>query len=66
MKAKEMDWKNLGFTYQKTDKRFSAIWREGQWSEGRLIEEDKLQLSESAGVLQYAQTCFEGLKAYRT
>lgn len=66
MKAKEIDWNNLGFTYQKTDKRFSAIWRDGRWSEGRLIEEDTLRISESAGVLQYAQTCFEGLKAYRT
>ena len=31
-----------------------------------LVEDDKIVISECAGVLQYAQTCFEGLKAYTT
>lgn len=33
---------------------------------GVITEDDKVVISECAGVLQYAQTCFEGLKAYTT
>ena len=33
---------------------------------GTLTEDDKVVINECAGVLQYAQTCFEGLKAYTT
>ena len=66
MEKKNIDWANLGFTYQPTDKRFSAMWRNGAWEEGRLIDDPTVHISESAGVLQYAQTGFEGLKAYTT
>ena len=34
--------------------------------QGQLIEDDMITMSECAGVLQYAQTVFEGLKAYTT
>ena len=40
--------------------------RDGHWDEGALITDGTVTISESAGVLQYAQTCFEGLKAYET
>ena len=61
-----IDWGNLGFAYQKTDKRFVANFKNGVWEEGFLTEDNTVTLHESAGVFQYAQTCFEGLKAYRT
>jgi len=61
-----IDWGNLGFAYQKTDKRFVANFKNGAWEEGYLTEDNTVTLHESAGVFQYAQTCFEGLKAYRT
>ena len=61
-----IDWGNLGFAYQKTDKRFVANYKNGAWEEGFLTEDNTVTLHESAGVFQYAQTCFEGLKAYRT
>ena len=61
-----IDWGNLGFAYQKTDKRFVANFKNGAWEEGFLTEDNTVTLHESAGVFQYAQTCFEGLKAYRT
>lgn len=64
--SKDLDWKNLDFAYIKTDKRFACDFIDGKWQEGRLIEDDKITISECAGVLQYAQTCFEGLKAYTT
>ena len=61
-----LDWGNLSFAYVKTPYRYVSDFKDGKWDEGRLIEDDKIVISECAGVLQYAQTCFEGLKAYTT
>ena len=66
MEKKNLDWSNLTFSYQKTDKRFVANYTNGAWDEGALIDDDMIVMSEDAGVLQYAQTVFEGLKAYET
>ena len=66
MEKKNLDWSNLTFSYQKTDKRFVANYKNGAWDEGALIDDDMIVMSEDAGVLQYAQTVFEGLKAYET
>jgi len=63
---KELDWENIGFGYRPTDKRFVANFKDGSWDEGGLTSEVNIVLSECAGVLQYAQTIFEGLKAYTT
>ena len=63
---KDIDWKNLGFGYIKTDYRFVSNYKDGKWDEGELSIDSEITMSESAGVLQYAQTCFEGLKAYTT
>ena len=62
----KIDWANLPFSYMKTDKRFVANFKDGKWDEGKLTSDDKVVITECAGVLQYAQTCFEGLKAYTT
>lgn len=64
--AKDIDWSNLGFGYIETDKRFVSNFKDGKWDEGVLTSDATVTISECAGVLQYAQTCFEGLKAYRT
>lgn len=61
-----LDWGNLSFGYIKTPYRYVSEYKNGKWDEGGLTEDDKIVLSECAGVLQYAQTCFEGLKAYTT
>lgn len=66
MEKKNLDWANIGFGYRKTDKRYVATYKDGQWDNGSLIEDDTITMSECACVLQYAQTCFEGLKAYTT
>ena len=66
MEKKNIDWANLGFGYLKTDKRFVANYKNGAWDDGVLTEDDQISITECAGVLQYAQTCFEGLKAYTT
>ena len=66
MDKKNIDWANLGFGYVQTDKRFVANYKDGAWDEGTLTEDPNVVLNECAGVLQYAQTVFEGMKAYRT
>ena len=66
MEKKDIDWSNLGFGYHKTDKRFVSNFKDGAWDEGGLTTDDTVTISECAGVLQYAQTCFEGMKAYTT
>lgn len=66
MEKKNIDWTNLGFGYIKTDKRYVSNFTNGAWDDGALIEDDMIVMSECAGVLQYAQTVFEGLKAYTT
>lgn len=66
MEKKNLDWSNLGFGYVKTDMRYVANYRNGAWDEGGLTDKATIEMSECACVLQYAQTCFEGLKAYTT
>ena len=66
MEKKNIDWSNLGFGYVQTDKRFVANFKDGAWDEGILTEDPNIVLNECAGVLQYAQTVFEGMKAYTT
>lgn len=61
-----LDWDNLGFGYIKTPYRYVADYKDGKWGEGKITEDDKVVLSECAGVLQYSQSAFEGLKAYTT
>ena len=63
---KDIDWSNLGFGYIVTDKRYVSMYKNGAWDDGALIEDDKIVMSEDAGVLQYSQSVFEGLKAYTT
>ena len=66
MEKKNIDWGNLGFGYMPTDKRFVANYKNGAWDEGALIDDPMITMSECACVLQYAQTCFEGIKADTT
>lgn len=64
--AKDLDWGNLPFGYMETSKSFVSVFKDGKWDEGTLTSDHTVTISECAGVLQYAQTCFEGLKAYTT
>ncbi|DAB09085.1 TPA: branched chain amino acid aminotransferase [Candidatus Gastranaerophilales bacterium HUM_15] len=66
LEKKNIDWANLGFGYMKTDYRFVANFKDGKWDEGRITTDENITMNECACVLQYAQTCFEGMKAYRT
>lgn len=66
MEKKNIDWGKLGFGYVQTDKRFVSLYKDGAWDEGCLTDEAAVTMNECACVLQYAQTCFEGMKAYTT
>ena len=66
MEKKNIDWGNLSFGYVQTDYRYVVNFTDGQWDEGGLTTDANIVMSECAGVLQYAQTCFEGMKAYTT
>lgn len=66
MKKKDLDWKNIGFSYYETDKRYVSNYKDGAWDEGALTSDAVISLNECAGVFQYCQEVFEGLKAYTT
>lgn len=66
MAKKDLDWGSLGFSYIQTDKRYVSRYKDGAWDNGALIDDPFIQMHECACVLQYAQTVFEGLKAYET
>ena len=66
VEKKQIDWSSLGFGYMETDYRFVANYKNGAWEEGTLTKDANVVINECAGVLQYSQSCFEGLKAYTT
>ncbi len=66
MVKKNLDWANLDFSYRKTDKSYVSTYKNGAWDNGQLTEDGTITISECAGVLQYCQSVFEGLKAYTT
>lgn len=66
MEKKNIDWSNLTFAYRQTDYRYVSNYKDGKWDDGELTTDATVVLNECAGVLQYSQSCFEGLKAYTT
>ena len=63
--AEKLDYSNLGFAYHTPEKRYVSNYKNGAWDEGGLSSDSNVVLNESAGILQYCQQVFEGLKAYR-
>ena len=62
-----VNWDDLGFDVVETKSMFQAIHSENcQWSNGELIPYGPIQLSPAAGVLNYGQGVFEGMKALKT
>ena len=66
MAKQNIDWTNLGFAYIPTGERYVSNYKDGKWDDGVMTTDSTITMSECAGVLQYAQTVFEGLKAYTT
>ncbi|PKA49687.1 Branched-chain-amino-acid aminotransferase 5, chloroplastic [Apostasia shenzhenica] len=62
----DINWDNIGFSLVPTDFMYIAKSSEdGIFSKGEMQYFGPIQLSPSAGVLNYGQGIFEGLKAYR-
>ena len=62
-----VDWNTLGFGLTPTAAMYVATCLRGDaWSPGHLQPYGPLQLSPAAGILNYGQGTFEGMKAYRT
>ncbi|WP_250459441.1 branched-chain amino acid aminotransferase [Microbulbifer litoralis] len=55
----------LGFGKVMAPVMFRAVCQDGCWSPGQLVPYAPLALDPAAKVLHYAQSCFEGMKAYR-
>lgn len=62
-----IDWDNLGFSYIPTKTMYMTM-KEGDkpWEEGKLIPFGEFKINPCAGVLNYGQGVFEGMKAQRT
>jgi branched-chain amino acid aminotransferase len=63
VEKKSLNWAELGFQYQRTDYRFSAVYSDGAWNDGELVTDAMIKVHEGAPTLHYAQQCFEGMKA---
>ncbi len=66
MEKQNIDWSNIGFGYIPTTERYVSNYKDGKWDDGVMTKDATITMSECAGVLQYSQSCFEGLKAYTT
>ncbi len=62
---KNIDWKNLGFDYVKTDVNARFYFKDGAWSEMEITEDEYIKMHMSTTCLHYGLECFEGLKAFR-
>ncbi|KAK7400426.1 hypothetical protein VNO78_11632 [Psophocarpus tetragonolobus] len=63
----DINWDDLGFSLVPTDYMYVMKCAKGdKFSQGSLVPFGNIQISPSAGILNYGQGLFEGLKAYRT
>jgi branched-chain amino acid aminotransferase len=59
-----IDWKNIGFGYRKTDYNVRCYWRNGEWGELEISSSEIINIHMAATALHYGQEAFEGLKAF--
>lgn len=65
IKAEDLDFDNLDFSYRDTPYSYEAEYHNGKWGKGKLTTDSSLNISEAAVALHYGEEVFEGLKAYR-
>lgn len=65
MKAEDIDFYKLGFQFIETKTMFVVDYKEGKWSEGKLVPFGPFEISPGACVLNYGQGIFEGMKALK-
>jgi len=62
---KNIDWKNLSFSYTKTDYNVRCFYRNGKWGELEISSSENIDIHIASTCLHYGQEAFEGLKAFR-
>ena len=60
----EIDWKNIGFGYLKTEFNLRCYHKDGKWGELEVSSSEYINMHMAATCLHYGQEAFEGLKAY--
>ncbi len=65
MNQPDLDWKNLTFSYTKTDYNVRCTYKDGKWGEIEVSDSEYIPMHIAATCLHYGQESFEGLKAYR-
>ncbi len=62
--APGLDWDTLTFSFTETDRMYMATCKQGEdWQSGAMQDFQNLSLSPAAGVINYGQGLFEGMKA---
>ena len=63
--AINLDWDNLSFKNRETNAVVVSSFKNGAWSKPVLSKNFDFEFNCFAGVFHYANSCFEGLKAFR-
>jgi len=61
----EIDFYNLQFAFTETKTMWVSDYKDGKWSEGKLMPYGPFEINPGACVLNYGQGIFEGMKALR-
>ncbi len=64
-KLPHVDFENLTFGHTYSDHMFIADFEDGEWKNNRIIPFRDLRISPANATLHYAQSIFEGLKAFK-
>lgn len=62
----EFDFSNTPFGKYYTDHMFMADYRNGKWTNSRIVPYGKITVSPATPALHYSHSIFEGLKAHRS
>ena len=62
----EVDMNHIPFGREFTDHMLVAHFREGQWQQPEIIPYGKLQIAPAVTALNYGQSIFEGMKAFKS
>jgi branched-chain amino acid aminotransferase len=66
MEKVKLDWGTLPFDFISTNGHLEYLYQDGKWDDGRVVEEDTVNLHISSTCLHYGQEAFEGLKVFET
>ena len=66
MRKADLNWSELSFGYIKTNCHLEFHFKDGSWSQAKIVKDDKISMGIAATCLHYGQECFEGLKAFET